>query len=158
MRLSLTQPQKLTVICLLTIIFLLSSSVHTLKNLISQDETPTGGNTPQKCKCSLFLQLKQTSFFLSFPCCLDLRLMILFAFLQLLALSPCYLPSGARIVKRNRQHDNMDYIFEGDGAACIFRLFWLWIFTNIIVVMWKGKIISDIVVKVILVHDHSFEW
>lgn len=32
----------------------LSSPVHTLKNLISQDETPTASTTPQKSKLSLF--------------------------------------------------------------------------------------------------------
>lgn len=48
-----TQPvQKLTPL------FKLTSTVHTLKTLISQDETPTAGTVAQKCKFSLIQQMK----------------------------------------------------------------------------------------------------
>lgn len=65
----------------------------------------------------------QTSFFLSsifFPGVWIWDLRILFVCLQRLGLSPCYHPSGARLVKRNWQHDIVDDTFEGENAACIF--------------------------------------
>lgn len=44
----------------LTIKFSMSLSVHTLKNLISQDETPTASTTQQKCKHNLLTKLEST--------------------------------------------------------------------------------------------------
>lgn len=99
-------------------------SVHTLRNLISQDETPTASTTPQKSMLSL-----SDNHFLSV---LKFHLLLNYTILvQLLALSPCYHPSEARPERRSLDNVNMFNIYgeEATSFSC-FCTFGLWNFVD----------------------------
>ncbi|KAG8640852.1 hypothetical protein MANES_13G077278v8 [Manihot esculenta] len=92
---------------------------HTLRNLISQDETPTASTTPQKSMLSL-----SDNHFLSV---LKFHLLLNYTILvQLLALSPCYHPSEARPERRSLDNVNMFNIYGEEATSfscfCTFGL------------------------------------
>lgn len=99
-------PQQFVLPCCLSISFnwpyTLSLPVFTLKNLISQDETPTASNVSQKCKISCYLQVLHVYY-------LYWRMTNwgVYSWIQLVSL--CYLPFEARLARKGDSIQYQDY-------------------------------------------------